>query len=111
MGFTQIPSSTGAERHSDSLEGLVAKQIHIKKVFRLVAIPPLERYTWSPDSRYLLAREAKGTTSNLGLWVVEVPSGRTRKLVNGRTGGVAWSPDGKSVAYVNLGGVMSTFEV
>lgn len=43
-------------------------------------------------------RSPKATSD--GLWVIDVASHRTRRLVAAQVGQVAWSPDGQALAYV-----------
>ena len=59
----------------------------------------------SPDGKFLLFRSRFNTkegTGDEGLMVMDLGSGKVRKLASSTTGPVAWSPDSK---YVTFGGM------
>jgi len=79
-------------------------QVKLKDYRRVEAGVSFYLLYWSPDDSWLLGREVKGNKRNVGLWVINAKSGEKRKLVEGPTKGVTWSPDGKKIAYVGWDG-------
>jgi Tol biopolymer transport system component len=68
---------------------------------QLTSTPDLEQPTdWSPDGRRILfTRFTPAGASDV--YVLTLASGVERRLTrDGKSGGAAWSPDGKSVAFV-----------
>ena len=66
--------------------------------------------TVSPDGRRLLTSEAEN--DNFDLWVYDLSGGTPQRLTTdpANDGSVAWSPDGRSVVYVN-GNLIGELEI
>jgi Tol biopolymer transport system component len=74
-----------------------------KKVTRRIRFRELDEVfhpTWSPDQRQIAFSAHVGGYTDL--YVVDVASGKTRRLTNDSYGDLepAWSPDGKQIAFV-----------
>ena len=55
----------------------------------------------SADHSELLMGDVEGTTFNVGLWSVPLPSGSPRRLGDFTASYAAWSPDAKQLVYVH----------
>ncbi|VEL96680.1 WD40 repeat protein [Alteromonas sp. 76-1] len=59
--------------------------------------------SWSPDGKYLVYSSDKGGDM-MQLWIHDMHSGKARQLTHLDTQplGATWSPDGKSIAFINV---------
>lgn len=53
---------------------------------------------WSPDSKYV-GFGSYATSGDHGLWMLNVQSGKVRKVLDGNLTLPRWSPDGTKLAY------------
>ena len=59
--------------------------------------------SWSPDGQYLVYSSDKGGDM-MQIWIHDIHSGKARQLTHLDTQplGATWSPDGKSIAFINV---------
>lgn len=82
----------------DALEGLnVQTESGIRAATRL---RNADHPHWSPRGRFLLFRTTGPSAANLrGLYLTDTPNRRTRRLTRYDPSAVAWSSDGRRIAY------------
>jgi Tol biopolymer transport system component len=59
-----------------------------------------EGATWSPDGRWIAYLDIEDNRSKLGLYVVRPNGKQQRRVVRGAVVAMAWSPDGKRLAFI-----------
>ena len=65
---------------------------------------------WSPDHSQLLYGRYDGRSFSAAWWVMDARTGKTRRVVGGAlpySGGAAWAPDGRRIAWVGYQGVFT----